>query len=56
MTRVKKNKFFAIHNIACTDEVLYKYKAGWTLSEIKEWNEFVAKNYKAEVKAFRKNK
>jgi len=55
MTRVKKKKFFEIHDISFNEEVEDLYNSGWTLDEIKEWKEYIQENYNKEVKNFRES-
>jgi len=55
MTRIKSKKFFSMHNIEITSDVIRKYKSWWTLEEIRVWKEFIIENFQAEVKAFKKN-
>ena len=56
MTRIKKLKFFAIHNIDCTEANIEKYDNWWTLAEIKKGKEFRRLNFEKEVKMFKKYK
>jgi len=52
MTRIKTRTFFAMHNIVCTEEAIEKYNDGWTLDEIKKWDEYIRKNYEEEIRCF----
>jgi len=55
MTRVKKKKFFEMHNINYDKRVESLYNSWWTLDEIKKGKEYIQEDYEKEVKTFRQS-
>ena len=44
--KVDRKIFFEKNNIEFTKENLKKYNNGWSFSEIRNWKEFIIKEYK----------
>lgn len=49
----KKTKHLLMSFWFNSDLDVHRYESGWSLSELKEWKEFIEDWYKKEVKVFR---